>query len=212
MRTECPHCQQQYNVDKDYLDQIVECTACGQEFVVEIIPDEAIPPEEVAQTQPTSGPVDIDYREPVVTFEQSKASGGLKALTCEMCGSTDLIKQNGVFVCQSCGIKYSLEDARQMMISGTVSVAGTVSIDNSNFVKKSLENARRALKKTDWEEAEKYYNRVEENDPQNIEAVFYSSYLVWSIFYKIVLCNESNHYKILRTNKIFPNILAKKFG
>ena len=30
-------------------------------------------------------------------------------IKCEMCGITDIIKQDGVFVCQSCGIKYSPE-------------------------------------------------------------------------------------------------------
>ena len=35
----------------------------------------------------------------------------MKQLTCEMCGSTDLLKQDGVFVCQSCGCKYSVEEA-----------------------------------------------------------------------------------------------------
>lgn len=39
----------------------------------------------------------------------------MKQLTCEMCGSTELIKQDGVFVCQTCGVKYSVEEAKQMM-------------------------------------------------------------------------------------------------
>ena len=30
--------------------------------------------------------------------------------------------------------------------------------------------------KEDWEEVEKYYNMVEQNDPNNIEAIFYSAY------------------------------------
>ena len=34
----------------------------------------------------------------------------------------------------------------------------TVKVDNSSFVQKSLENARRAKSKEDWEECEKYYN------------------------------------------------------
>ena len=38
----------------------------------------------------------------------------MKQLTCEMCGSTDLLKQDGVFVCQSCGCKYSVEEAKKM--------------------------------------------------------------------------------------------------
>ena len=100
----------------------------------------------------------------------------MKQLTCEMCGSTELIKQDGVFVCQTCGMKYSVEDAKKMMIEGTVDVQGTVKVDNSAFVEKYLANARRAKQKEDWEETEKYYNMVEQNDPTNIEAIFYSSY------------------------------------
>ncbi len=100
----------------------------------------------------------------------------MKQLTCEMCGSNDLIKQNGVFVCQTCGCKYSVEEAKKMMIEGTVDVRGTVQIDNTAFVEKYLANARRAKEKEDWEETEKYYNLVEQNDPNNIEAIFYSAY------------------------------------
>lgn len=37
----------------------------------------------------------------------------MKRLTCEMCGSTDLIKQDGAFVCQTCGCKYSIEEAKR---------------------------------------------------------------------------------------------------
>ena len=101
----------------------------------------------------------------------------MKQLTCEMCGSTDLMKQDGVFVCQSCGCKYSVEEAKRMMIEGSVDVSGsTVKVDNSAFVEKSLENARRALEKDDWEEVEKYYNLVEQNVRNSMEAVFFSSF------------------------------------
>lgn len=70
----------------------------------------------------------------------------MKQLTCEMCGGTDLVKQDGVFVCQSCGTKYSVEEAKKMMIEGTVNVKGTVKVDNSDYVQKYLVNARRAKK------------------------------------------------------------------
>ena len=49
----------------------------------------------------------------------------MKRLTCEMCGGTDLVKQDGIFVCQHCGTKYSVEEAKKMMIEGTVDVTGT---------------------------------------------------------------------------------------
>ena len=94
-----------------------------------------------------------------------------------MCGSNDLLKQDGVFVCQHCGCKYSIEEAKKMMIEGTVDVSGsTVKVDNVSLVEGYLENARRARRKENWAEAEKYYDLVEQYSPQNIEAIFYSSY------------------------------------
>lgn len=95
-----------------------------------------------------------------------------------MCGSTDLLKQNGVFVCQSCGCQYSIEEAKKLLVEveGTVSVQGTVQIDKTSEVQKHLANARRALEKEDWDDVVRYYNLVEENDPTDIEAIFYSTY------------------------------------
>lgn len=100
----------------------------------------------------------------------------MKALVCELCGGNDFLKENDFFVCQNCGTKYTAEDAKKMMVEGTVDVQGTVRVDNSDFVQKFLMNARRAKQKEDWEETEKYYNMVEQNDPTNIEAIFYSCY------------------------------------
>lgn len=102
----------------------------------------------------------------------------MKTLKCEMCGTVDLVKQEGLFVCQCCGTKYSVEEAKKMMVEveGTVEVQGTVQVDNSSYVEKYLANARRAKEKEDWAEVEKYYNLVEQNDPTNIEAIFYSAF------------------------------------
>ncbi len=100
----------------------------------------------------------------------------MQKISCEVCGSGDLVKQDGVYVCQYCGMKYSPDEVKKMMIEGTVEVQGTVKVDNSAFIEKSLANARRAKLKEDWEEVEKYYNMVEQHDPQNIEAIFYSAY------------------------------------
>ena len=96
----------------------------------------------------------------------------MKALVCEMCNSHDLVKQDGNYVCQSCGTKYSLEEAKKMMVE----IECAVKIDNTDIVAKYLANARRAKQKQDWEETEKYYNLVEQNEPSNIEAIFYSAY------------------------------------
>lgn len=43
----------------------------------------------------------------------------MKQLTCEMCEGTNLIKIDGSFTCQSCGTKYSVEEAKKMMLEET---------------------------------------------------------------------------------------------
>lgn len=96
----------------------------------------------------------------------------MKALTCEMCGSTNLIKQDGVYVCQSCGTKYSVEEAKKMMVEGTVDVKGTVQVDRSNETKNLISLANSAIESVNGEEAYSYANRALENDPQNAQAWF----------------------------------------
>ena len=101
----------------------------------------------------------------------------MKQLTCEMCGSTDLIKQDGVFVCQSCGIKYSVEEAKKMMIEGTVDVSGsTVKVDTTERLQNLYTLARRARENDNVDDAARYYNEIRIEDPNNWEAVFYSLY------------------------------------
>lgn len=94
----------------------------------------------------------------------------MKQLTCEMCGSTNLLKQEGVFVCQTCGTKYSVEEAKKMMIDGVVTVTGTVTVDNTDKIKNYLEMANSAYEAENKNEAETYCNRIIEIDPQNYEA------------------------------------------
>lgn len=100
----------------------------------------------------------------------------MKALTCEMCGSTNLIKKDGVFVCQSCGTQYSVEEAKKMMVEGTVDVKGTVKVDTSDELKNLYELARRAKDSDNSENAAKYYDMILVKDPQSWEANFYSLY------------------------------------
>ena len=96
----------------------------------------------------------------------------MKRLTCEMCGSTDLIKQDGVFVCQSCGCKYSVEEAKKMMIEGTVEVTGTVKVDNTAAIDNYLDMARNAQDAGNNDEADEYCNKIIEMDVTNWEAWF----------------------------------------
>lgn len=100
----------------------------------------------------------------------------MKRLACEMCGGTDLIKQDGVFVCQNCGMKYSVEDAKKMMIEGTVDVKGTVKVDTSGELENLYQIARRAKDDNNGENAAKYYDMILLKDPTSWEASFYVVY------------------------------------
>ena len=95
----------------------------------------------------------------------------MKQLTCEMCGSTDLMKQDGVFVCQSCGTKYSVEEAKKMMVEGTVDVSGsTVKVDNTAAIGNYMKMANSAYEAENNKEAESYCNKIIEIDPTFAEA------------------------------------------
>lgn len=100
----------------------------------------------------------------------------MKTLTCEICGSTGLVKQDGVFVCQSCGTKYSVEDAKKMMTEGTVNIKGIVKVDSSDELKNLYEIARRAKEADNNDKAEKYYDMILVKDPNSWEANFYTTY------------------------------------
>ena len=73
----------------------------------------------------------------------------MKAIVCEMCGGQDFSKQDGLYVCQHCRTKYDPEEAKKLMVE----VSGSVKVDNKKKKKKSLQNARRAKQKEDWEES-----------------------------------------------------------
>ena len=101
----------------------------------------------------------------------------MKQLTCEMCGGTNLIKQDGIFVCQNCGTKYSVEEAKKMIIDGTVDVTGsTVKIDTSDELANLYQIARRAKNDNNSENAAKYYDMILVKDPTSWEASFYVVY------------------------------------
>lgn len=97
----------------------------------------------------------------------------MKQLVCEMCGGTDLIKQDGVFVCQHCGVKYTVEEARKMMVEGVVNVQGTVTIDRSGELELLYRAARNARETSDDESAVRHYENISARDPNSWEALFY---------------------------------------
>lgn len=100
----------------------------------------------------------------------------MNELICEMCGSNEVIKDEGLFICQSCGTKYSVNEARRMMTGETVSIEGTVKIDSSSELNNLYEVARRAKNTDNAENAINYYSQILAKDPNSWEAQFYTVY------------------------------------
>ncbi len=95
----------------------------------------------------------------------------MKKIVCEMCGSNDLIKKDNVYVCESCGTKYSVEEAKKMMIEGKVDVSGSkVKVDENDKIKNFLMMANNAYDADNKKEAENYCNKIIEIEPENYEA------------------------------------------
>ena len=113
-----------------------------------------------------------------IKFEEKE----MKQLVCEMCGSTDLIKQDGVFVCQNCGTKYSAVEAEEIMEEDTAEVKSTAKSKYSDYVENLYEMARSAKDEDNPEMAVEFYRRLTIEDPYNWEPVFYYNYFM-DIYY-----------------------------
>lgn len=94
----------------------------------------------------------------------------LKSIICEICGSNDILKTDGFFVCQHCGTKYTVEEARKIMIEGTVVIDRTPETQNL------LKLARRYRVDGMLEKALGCYDQVLQVDSSNWEAYFFSTY------------------------------------
>lgn len=115
----------------------------------------------------------------------------MNALVCEMCQSNELVKENGMYVCQHCGTKYTVEEARKLL--------GSVKIDKSEEIEKLLSLARRARDDNNSVNAEKYYAAVLLEEPNNWEASFFQLYFS---------CVQRKLIEIEHTTKLFINSLA----
>ena len=93
---------------------------------------------------------------------------------CEICGGNELIKQDGNFVCQNCGMKYTAEEAKKMI--GASAVPANVTDSKSDKLDNLYQLARRANKDGNDENAAKYYEMIILEDPSSWEASFYTVY------------------------------------
>lgn len=109
----------------------------------------------------------------------------MKAIVCEMCGSQDLVKKDGMYVCQNCGTKYDPEEAKKLLVE--------IRVDNSEKLKNWYQLARRAKDNNDAVSAVQYYDLILQEEPQDWEAAFYKGYfraMQTKIYYISSAANE----------------------
>ncbi len=102
----------------------------------------------------------------------------MKRLICEMCDGENLIKENGVFVCQDCGCKYSVEEAKKMMREVDTDTGATAGVKKekkpetkeSSKVDTLLTRVKMFLEDGDWEKTEEYCQKVLDIEPENAQA------------------------------------------
>ncbi len=85
----------------------------------------------------------------------------MKALVCELCGGNDLVKDGEYFICQHCGTKYTLEEAKKLLIEGVVK------IDSSDTMHNYIDMAKQALECNKGASAYDYINKALEIDTRN---------------------------------------------
>ncbi len=94
---------------------------------------------------------------------------GFKTLACEMCGCTDVVKQNGMFVCQRCQTKYSVEDARKMMSEDAPAPVNIhpPKAETGDSMEKGLQNAEKLLELRRYDEAYNIFTRISKECPDD---------------------------------------------
>lgn len=97
----------------------------------------------------------------------------MKRITCEMCGGSDLVKKDGLFECQSCRTKYTVEEAKKMMQEGIVNIEGTVKIDETNKTNNLIINAKTLFNDGKFDEAYKLFGDALNIDTENYIAITY---------------------------------------
>ena len=102
-------------------------------------------------------------------------------LECEICGGKLVGKPGGVFECDSCGMEYSTEWARQKIqeikgtvkVEGTVEVTGKVQVEGTSSRDSLLKRAKMCCADKDWGKAKELLEQVLNADPECAEAYLY---------------------------------------
>lgn len=117
----------------------------------------------------------------------------MKAMICEMCGSKELVKQDGLFVCQHCGCKYSTEEARKLFRTD-----GKIEVDGISTCEQLLNRGNTYLKLEDYESAQNTFSEFINTYPE--KRVGYEKYITAVSENFTRICFDSNYKSEISKN------------
>ncbi|MBE6528184.1 MAG: hypothetical protein E7Z64_03320 [Thermoplasmata archaeon] len=122
----------------------------------------------------------------------------MKLLKCEVCGSSELTKNSdGLFICDFCGAKYTLEAVQTMLKDNKIDISGSsISIDKSSQLRSFVQAAADACAGLLYDDAARYAQQALDINPNNPDALF-----VMALYFRSVGDeNKYNNY-CFRANK-----------
>ncbi|MCQ2201319.1 MAG: hypothetical protein MJZ27_04455 [Bacteroidales bacterium] len=90
----------------------------------------------------------------------------MNKFVCETCGSSNLLKQDGLYMCEYCRTKYTVEEVKKLFVE--------VAINHDEEVKELYTAASRELETRNWEAAHETFKHILSLCPNDWEAIFYS--------------------------------------
>jgi hypothetical protein len=78
----------------------------------------------------------------------------MKTIVCEMCDGNNFVKDEGFFICQSCETKYSVAEAKKLMVSGAAAgteVAKPVEINKFQKIENALATAEKHFANSNYD-------------------------------------------------------------
>lgn len=95
----------------------------------------------------------------------------MKKMQCETCGSTQIKKiSEDLFECQHCGVQYSNDEAKGLLVE----ITGSVKIDHSDEVENAIKRGEQFENAGDVTRAMEYYDRALDMDADNEDALYRS--------------------------------------
>ena len=108
----------------------------------------------------------------------------MKKLVCEMCGGSAFVKEGGLFVCKTCGMSYSPEDAKSIMVdvpdgetASPASDAGisTVRVDRTEELNNRIRNVKVEYDNSNLDDVKRLCQDILNIDPDYYEAIVYKA-------------------------------------